>query len=472
MNWTGGSLSRSRKQNANLSVVQKRHFARARGRLLHERPSPQHIDISIFNDAETDDAMLHGITKSVPNHHRERQGSQMTLDQFENLRPVVKQLQSLRPHCSLETTLPTPSSQPQSHTCYRGDYQTNPLPTKKPRYQGPAYFRKANEKLANSMTRSPITTPPAVDELEAKRRELLATFDWVGLERMKPVRMKFVNAEDRDLIGKRRFVKGHQAANHAYIQQHRTPLLNASDKLNTMRTASHSSASPGKISVRIGSSRRDLSPDRRQHKGLRLIDEYRSPLPDEMLFDDQESFNGVRSASANSKKTIHHSASTSDDMLFGFGSSDSITRMSHEPKAADRLHHYQALYLKSQMLSFDSHPSAMNNVSSDSGSGHTLGAPLLEGKSHTHRPQRQRMTDSTHSQLQKVPASSNAPSSNQLDRDGPTTFNLSEFSEPAYRPESDFQAGQRAPPQDDSNIRNHKTIQSPICSAHAHVEDP
>ncbi|KAL8894552.1 MAG: hypothetical protein Q9192_004231, partial [Flavoplaca navasiana] len=460
MNWTGGSLSRSRKQNANLSVVQKRHFARARGRLLHGRPSPQHIDISIFNDAERDDAMLHGITKSVPNHHRERQGSQMTLDQFENLRPVVKQLQSLRPHCSLETTPPAPSSQPQSQTCYRGDYQTNPLPTKKPRYQGPAYFRKANEKLANSMTGNPTTTPPAVDELEAKRRELLATFDWVGLERMKPVKMKFVNAEDRDLIGKRRFVKGNQAANNAYVQQHRTPLLNASDKLKLMRTASHSSASPGKISVRIGSSRRDLSPDRRQHKGLRLSNEYRSPLPDEMLFDDQESFNGVRSASANSKKTIHHSASTSDDMLFGFGSSDGITRMSHEPKAADRLHHYQAPYSKSQMLSYDSHPSAMNNVSSDSGSGHT------------HRSQRQRMTDSTHSQLQKVPAGSNAPSSNQLDPEGPSTFNFSEFSEPTYRAQSDFQARQRAPPQDDSNTRNHKTAQSPICSAHAHVEDP
>ena len=472
MNWTGGSLSRSRKQNANLSVVQKRHFARARERLLHGRPSPQHIDIPIFNDAETEDAILYGITKSVPNHHRERQGSQMTLDQFENIRPVVKQLQSLRPHCSLETTPPTPSSQPQSYTCCRGDYQTNPLPTKKPRYQGPAYFRKANEQLANSMTRSPITTPPAVDELEAKRRELLATFDWVGLERMKPVRMKFVNAEDRDLIGKRRFVKGIQAANNAYVQQHRTPLLNACDKLNIMRTASHSSTSPGKISVRIGSSRRDLSPDRRQHKGLRLSDEYRSPLPDEMLFDDQESFNGVRNASANSKKTIQHPASTSDDMLFGFGSSDGTTRMSHEPKAADRLHHYQVPYSKSQMLLYDSYPSAMNNLSSDSGSGHTLGAQLLEGKPHTHRPQRQRMTDSTHSHLQKVPAGSNAPSSNQLDPDRLSTFNFSEFSEPTYRAESDFKAGHRAPPQDDGNTRNRKTIQSPTCSAHAHVEDP
>ncbi|KAL9628513.1 MAG: hypothetical protein Q9204_005841, partial [Flavoplaca sp. TL-2023a] len=337
---------------------------------------------------------------------------------------------------------------------------------------GPAYFRKANEKLTNSMTRSPITTPPEVDELEAKRRELLATFDWVGLERMKPVRMKFVNAEDRDMIGKRRFVKGNQAANNAYVQQHRTPLLNASDKLNIMRTASHSSASPGKISVRIGSSRRDLSPDRRQQKGLRLSDEYRSSLPDEMLFDDQESFSGVGSASANSKKTIQHSASTSDDMLFGFGSSDGITRMSHEPKAAHRLHHYRVPYSKSQMLSYDSYPSAMNNVSSDSGSVHTLGAQLLEGKSHTHRPQRQRMTDSTHSQLQKVSAGSNAPSSNQLDPDRLSTFNFLEFSEPMYRAESDFKAGYRAPPQDDSNIRNHKTIQSPICSAHAHVEDP
>ncbi|KAI4273401.1 MAG: hypothetical protein LQ337_004661 [Flavoplaca oasis] len=396
----------------------------------------------------------------------------MTLDQFENLRPVVKQLQSLRPHCSLETTPPTRSSQPQSHTCYREDYQTNPLPTKKPRYQGPTYFRKANEKLANSMTESPTTTPPAVDELEVKRRELLATFDWVGLERMKPVRMKFVNAEDRDLIGKRRFVKGNQAANNACVQQHRTPLLNASDKLNIMRTASHSSASPGKISVRIGSSRRDLSPDRRQHKGLRSSDEYRSPMPDEMLFDDQESFNGLTSASANSKKTIHQSTSTSDDMLFGFGSSDGIARMSHEPKAADQFLHYQTPYSKSQMLSYDSHPSAMNNVSSDSGSEYTLGAQLLEGKSPTDRSQWQRMTDSTQSRLQRMSAGSNAPSSNQPDPGRLSTFNLSEFSEPIHQAESDFKAEHRALPQDDSNTRNHQTIQSPIYSAHAHGEDP
>ncbi|KAI4229264.1 MAG: hypothetical protein L6R36_001012 [Xanthoria steineri] len=349
MNWTGGSLSRSRKQNASLSVLQKRHFARARGKLLNGRPSPPHIDLSIFREAESDGTMPRGGTPSAPIPRRERQ---MTLGDFESLRPVVKQLRSLRPHRSPKTT---PRSQ----------RLTSP--------QGAA--EGATE----------LTPPTIVDELEAKRRELLATFDWVGLEKMKPVKMHFTNAEDRDLIGKRRLVKDSHAAETARVLQHRRrPLANAYDKLNITRARSQSVSSPGKISIHIGSSPKVSSAARRHDKGSNGGDGSRAPASDEMLLDDQESSTGAEGASTLAKNAVRRSTNTSDDMLFGPASSDGASPMAFGPTASEPLLQRQALSSLGNMFSRGSEPE------------YTFKARELDDATDDPRSPRRRDTHSTH----------------------------------------------------------------------------
>lgn len=325
MNWTGGSLSRSRKQNASLSVLQKRHFARARGKLLNGRPSPPQIDLSIFRDAESDGTMSRGGTPSASIPRRERQ---MTLGDFESLRPVVKQLRSLRSHRSPETT-------PRSRR------STSP--------QGAA---------EGGATES--TPPTMVDELEAKRRELLATFDWVGLEKMKPVKMHFANAEDRDLIGKRRLVKDSHAAETARVLQHRRrPLANAYDKLNITRATSQSLSSPGKISIHIGSSPKVSSAARRHDRSSNGGDGSRAPASDEMLLDDQEFPTGAEGASTLAKNVLRRSTNTSDDMLFGPASSDGASPMPFGPIASGPPLHRQAPNSVTNMSSRGSEPEYM-----------------------------------------------------------------------------------------------------------------
>lgn len=408
MNWTGGSLSRSRKQNASLSVIQKRHFARARGKLLNGRPSPQQIDISIFHDAESDDIMPRGGTTSAPDPCGERQSTQMTLGDFESLRPVVKQLQSLRPHRSPKTMLRSHFSQPQTQVRYHDDYQ---LQTKKPRSQRPTIPKRADEGATKSATGDSIT-PTTIDELEAKRRELLATFDWVGLEKMKPVKIYFANAEDRDLIGKRRLVKGNHAAEVPSVPQHRRRLANAHDKLNMMRATSQSLSSPGKISIHIGSSRRGSSAGRRHSKSSNGGDDSQAPASDEMLLDDHESFTGAEGASALTTNALRRYTNTSDDMLFDPGWSDGASQMNIDPTASEPLLHRQAPN------------SATNMFSSSSESEYMFEARELEETSDYRRSRRRRNTYSAHVRSQEESAALN-PS--KLGRPNPNQAPIFEY---------------------------------------------
>ncbi|KAL8921450.1 MAG: hypothetical protein Q9172_004017 [Xanthocarpia lactea] len=265
MNWTGGSLSRSRKQNATLSVIQRKHFARARGKLLNGRPPLQQIDIAIFHDVKADNTMPRGTT-SAPDLRRERPSTQMTLEEFESLR------------------------YPEYH------------PTKK---------RQTNKAGSHGSTISTMS-----DELEVKRQELLKTFDWVGLEKMKPAQMKFADAEDRDLIGKRRPVLSSHNIEKPMVQKHRRPPNNAYDKLNMARASSNLLPSSGKISIQIGSSHRGSPAGWRQNMSSKGGDDRRAHASDEMLFDDQETPKGSMGGSRSTQNARYQSTNTSEEMLF------------------------------------------------------------------------------------------------------------------------------------------------------------
>ncbi|KAI4267402.1 MAG: hypothetical protein L6R38_008278, partial [Xanthoria sp. 2 TBL-2021] len=455
MNWTGGSLSMSRKQNASLSVIQKRHFARARGKLLNGRPSPQQIDISIFHDAESDDIMPRGGTTPAPDPRGERQSTQMTLGDFESLRPVVKQLQSMRPHRSPTTMLRSHLSQPQTQVRYHDDYQ---LQAKKPRYQRPTIPQRADEGATKPTTGDSIT-PTMIDELEAKRRELLATFDWVGLEKMKPVKINFANAEDRDLIGKRRLVKGNHAAEVPSVPQHRRPLANAHDKLNMMRATSRSLSSPGKISIHIGSSRRGSSAGRRHDKSSNGGDDSQAPASDEMLLDDQESFTGAEGASALTKNALRRSTNTSDDMLFDPGWSDGASQMNFGPTASEPLLHRQAPN------------SATNMFSSSSESEYMFEARDLEEAPGDHRSRRRRNAHSAHVRDSEESAALNPSKFGRLNPNEAPIFEYPSFPELNRDCEGHSRAERRASLQVDHNTRSCQMIKSSSSSI-GHANEP
>ncbi|KAL8995854.1 MAG: hypothetical protein Q9169_004506 [Polycauliona sp. 2 TL-2023] len=372
MNWTGGSLSRSRKQNANLSIVQKRHFARARGKLLNARPSPQQIHQPIFHDI-----LPRGSTTPAPSRPRERRNSQTTLESFQHLRPIVKKLKSLRPHCS--------PKRDGVELLHRG----------RPPSSGSTGLGEADEAAVKLITKR-SRTPPVMDELEAKRRELLATHDWVGLDKMKPVKMAFANAEDRDLIGKRRLIKSNHGAFNCKPQQRRRPLPIGHGKFNMMTTA-RSTVSPGKISIHIGSSRRGSSLDRREDRSSNGGNHQRVPTSDEMLFDDEESFQGFMDTSNLSKNALHQSTNTSDDMLFG-STPDGANRLDFRPTTAARIYH------ATQPLPYQGHPSTPDTISSGGESALTfkareveeaLGAHLAPGTQRNEGEQRQYPQNST-----------------------------------------------------------------------------
>ncbi|KAL8683240.1 MAG: hypothetical protein Q9186_000742 [Xanthomendoza sp. 1 TL-2023] len=354
MNWTGGSLSRSRRQNANLSGIQKKHFARARGKLLNGRPPPHQIDIAIFQDIEHKDRTLGGKS-SAHDTPRERQSSQMILEDFENVRPVVRQLQSIRPRHALATTLRSPGFESQGPSSSRKHHPTRLSQTKTLHSNCSHSSREANARATESVPRH-SRTPSATDELEAKRRELLGIYDWVGLEKMKPVKMKFADAEDRDLIGKRRIVKSNQSTGEpvARISTHRRPVIHAYEKLNMMRASSNMLTSPEKVSIHIGSSPKG-SVRRRNHNGSTHDIARHVSRPNEILFEDEAEARAALHHPVIMHGTSHHSTNTSEEMLLDHEWYDQASLQARKPSSTIRGFHQRPSHREVQTPPYSRH---------------------------------------------------------------------------------------------------------------------
>ncbi|KAL8964387.1 MAG: hypothetical protein Q9183_004484, partial [Haloplaca sp. 2 TL-2023] len=220
MNWTGGSLSHSRKQNANLSVIQKKHFAKARGALLNGRQPPPRLDLAFFEEAENDTAVR--ITSPTRRLRPTRKGTQHTLDEYDHVRPVVNQLSSLRPRSHRRTSR-QPRVAGEQHSKCSPQHHGRASSRQRRRISPDMASRRQHESASSSIAHTPIKKAP-LDELEAKRQELLTSSDWVGLQQLKPVKMKFADAEDRDLIGKRRRLEQSHHCLGRQAPQHRRPL--------------------------------------------------------------------------------------------------------------------------------------------------------------------------------------------------------------------------------------------------------
>ena len=211
MNWTGGTLCRSRNANSSISAKQKNHFAKARAKLQSAQsstPKRQPFDLGHWRpDYET--THLSPSTTSQQHGHVQHQ---TILDDFENVRPLVKKLQTLN-QLNDSHKRKRPSLEHGVHhtkTEDSGDKAMSPIiissrPSSVSSAQSSAPAIATNEDPArfDSLGTSGLTS------IEAKRRRLLQMEDWVGVERRpsKPAHMTFTEAEDRDMIGKRRQMK-------------------------------------------------------------------------------------------------------------------------------------------------------------------------------------------------------------------------------------------------------------------------
>ncbi|KAI4100647.1 MAG: hypothetical protein L6R37_005359 [Teloschistes peruensis] len=160
------------------------------------------------------------------------------------------------------------------------------------------------------------TTEHELFDLEAKRQELLGDFDWVGLEKMKPVKMKFADAEDRDLIGKRRRLATNHEEEHSPAPRRRRPVINALERLDMLRGKSSGLSSLEKISVHIGSSDHLFSQKNGSRHSLRKEHSHGSPLSETMLFQDRDSASGSIPRSASLQASLQQGLPSSEEMLF------------------------------------------------------------------------------------------------------------------------------------------------------------
>ncbi|KAL8934759.1 MAG: hypothetical protein Q9211_005056, partial [Gyalolechia sp. 1 TL-2023] len=313
MNWTGGALSRSRRQNSNLTAIQKKHFAKARAQLLSGRPSEPRLDATIFGATSHNNKLPSFATTS--NRLQEQHSTQLTLEDFENIRPVVKQLQSLRPRRARDTAARPRATKSVSSPRSSRQQITNPNPylVTQLNSHGSTSTQRAMAPTANANT---ATEAPAQDELEMKRRDLLGTSDWMGLERMKPVQIKFPEVQDRDLIGKRRRIRSDQYQTVPATNQYRRPIINSYEKLHMLQGSSNTTSSPGKISIHIGSPDKGPSTRRRRESGSASTHHELARASQEMLFDDQESSKAVPRGRTSTTSSLQQPMNSSDDMLF------------------------------------------------------------------------------------------------------------------------------------------------------------
>lgn len=271
MNWTGGALSRSRNANvkAPLLVKQKNYFAKARVRLQNgQRASPPEVQYFDFGEWKPESGVRDDRHSDRVNR---RASSQRTLDQFHNVQGVVRKLKSLRPRQeSRSKRKRSLINDTEGYVLPSGI----PIPPISPTLIGPRSHSSSPpvqaepteqevmkpHRTSTSSTSDKLYPLAALDSVETKRRRLLQESDWVGIERQrclsKPVQMKFTDAKDRDLIGRRRPLSGSAVQNRwnvKYSRPTKIPLMAACDE-------GDQSWNPDGMIIRIGSTASSKGP--------------------------------------------------------------------------------------------------------------------------------------------------------------------------------------------------------------------
>ena len=256
MNWTGGRLCRSRNANSSVSAKQKNHFAKVRANLQSAHsfsPKRQPFDLGHWRpDYESTHILPSGSSQHYGHSQR-----QTILDDFENVRPLVKKLQTLNQR--------NDSHKRKRPSMEHSVFQHSKIEESGGRAMSPIMIssRPSSASSAESSVPAIATNEgsprfdslglPGLTSIEAKRRRLLQMEDWVGVERRhsKPAHMTFTEVEDRDMIGKRRQMnKSHHVTRDAtHRPPRRKPYLEQPRQLDVLSQ----DFGVGQMSIRIGS---------------------------------------------------------------------------------------------------------------------------------------------------------------------------------------------------------------------------
>ena len=250
MNWTGGGLSRSRNAKGTLSAKQKSYFAKARAKAQNgksPRPGMQSFDLGDWKPT----------VKIASSPHSEGQilkqsSTQKTLDDFENVQPLVQRLNTLQPRHVSSKRKRTPLQSPNGHADQRRGEASNPIAIGSSQSCSSGFSSKS-QTVEPQTRRSSSANNMDTTSFEAKRQRLLEMNDWVGLHRplAEPVKMTFADPVDRDLIGRRRKIDHHPpTGGRRMASRGANPFVR---KPGDIITAHDHYDSVDNISVRIGS---------------------------------------------------------------------------------------------------------------------------------------------------------------------------------------------------------------------------
>jgi len=287
MNWTGGALPRSRNSNAKatLTSLQKKHFAKVQGKLLSAPASSPEFDSAIFKDA----GHRHSRSQQDRSHatNRQKHQTQTRSEAYDNVAPVVRRLESIRPHRSYASP----------HNGFT--YERTPLGLRaQATHPSQPHVEGADHSIRPDFGQhdtSEIQSPhpdPSTESFEAKRQDLLCRADWVGLANTKPVEIHFSTAKERDRIGKRRHLDSAEQQDPLSLPNKRQrPAYDLFEERRPSQGYGQPSSSLEDISVRIGDSEGGDNIYSRKHADLAKQYSYGS-TPDEMLFDRELSMQG------------------------------------------------------------------------------------------------------------------------------------------------------------------------------------
>ena len=276
MNWTGGALGRSRNANTSLSVIQKKHFAEARGKLQIRHTSPT---FEIFGNISIRPARYTQDGRRRSRSQTESRGrTNNNLQQHDSQFDPLHSHEFRRPRSSRPIT-PQPGTHP-SRLAQDATKLSPIIITSRPS-SAASIIRDDNLPAANEQNSAPA--PSAID---AQRARLLGMRDWVGISHTKPAKIDFADSKDRDQIGKRRRTSDiKHYGGHSKCLRYRSP----PPRPRYYHFAANDHLSQADISVRIGSAvdRRSVR-DASERRWVSKLD-HASAVSDEMLLDERRS---------------------------------------------------------------------------------------------------------------------------------------------------------------------------------------
>lgn len=271
MNWTGGASRRSKNAKSSVSMIQKRNFSKARGKLLGGLKSPYKHDFSMFEPGAN---FTFNEKDRTRKEHDENKEPEESVDIHNKDTLTVDNLTPVKFHHQTREKINV-SSKGSPHSSHKHS-EDQAIPSSSIKNQNsnatsPSSCKICTDRHERSKKRPKLSE---ADQIEAMRQQLLATDDWCGLKRARPAKMQFVDAAERDMIGKRRVIKkGNRHRQESQTRKHSR--IEIDEHGNTESPSNRSS----EISITGGVDHNPSPSAQRQHSS--------NLNSDDMLFDDE-----------------------------------------------------------------------------------------------------------------------------------------------------------------------------------------